>query len=121
MDDDVLLMLFDEFCRGRWRNVVKGTIGDCATHFCRDVIGRKRIQALGSGVRNDTGLWRTGVVFDSAPSNYTSHAPNFNPLRRSLIWTKHEQVTLILERLFMLLADLLRPRVGDMRMYGLHN
>jgi hypothetical protein len=31
----------------------------------------------------------------------------------SLVWTKHEQVTLILERLVILLANLLRERVGD--------
>lgn len=41
------------------------------------------------------------------------HAPNFNPLGGSLVWTKHEQVTLILERLVILLANLLRERVGD--------
>jgi hypothetical protein len=41
VDYDVLLMLFDECCGCRWRNVVKGTIGDRPTHFCRDVIGRE--------------------------------------------------------------------------------
>jgi hypothetical protein len=49
------------------------------------------------------------------------HAPNFNPLRRSLIWTKHEQITLILERLVIFLANLLRPRIGGVSMYGLNN
>lgn len=49
------------------------------------------------------------------------HAPNFNPLRRSLIWTKHEQVALILERLVAFLVNLLRPRVGGVRIYGLNN
>lgn len=49
------------------------------------------------------------------------HAPNFNPLRRSLIWTKHEQITLILERLVIFLADFLGPRIGGVRMYGVDN
>jgi hypothetical protein len=49
------------------------------------------------------------------------HAPNFNPLRRSLIWTKHEQITLILERLVIFLANHLRPRIGSVSMYGLNN
>ena len=49
------------------------------------------------------------------------HAPNFNPLRRSLIWTEYEQVTVVLERLLLLLANLLRPRVGGVRMYALHD
>lgn len=48
------------------------------------------------------------------------HAPNFNPLRRSLIWTEHEQVALILERLVTFLANLLRPRVGGVRIHGLN-
>ena len=57
------------------------------------------------------------------PSNGTAtqHAPNFNSLRRSLIWTKHKQVTLILERLVIFLANLLRPRIGGVRKYGLNN
>ena len=49
------------------------------------------------------------------------HAPNFNPLRRSSIWTKYEQVALILERLVTFLASLLRPRIGGVRMYGLND
>lgn len=49
------------------------------------------------------------------------HGPNFNPLRRGLIWTKHEQVTLVLERLVIFLANLLRPRIGGMRKHGLNN
>jgi hypothetical protein len=49
------------------------------------------------------------------------HTPNFNSLRRSLIWTKHEQVTLILERLVIFLANLLRPRIGGVRMYAVND
>lgn len=41
VDGDVLLMLFDECCRCRWGNVVKGAIGYGRTRFCRDVIGRE--------------------------------------------------------------------------------
>ena len=51
----------------------------------------------------------------------TRHAPNFNPLRRSLIWTKHEKVTLIFEQLVIFLANLLRPRIGGVCKYGLNN
>ena len=72
MDGDLFLMLLDKCRRSRWRDVIKGAIGDCPTHFCRDVIGRERVQALGGGVRDDTGLWRTASVFDNAPSNCTA-------------------------------------------------
>ena len=42
-------------------------------------------------------------------------------MRRGLVRTKHEQVTLILERLITLLANLWGPRVGGVRMNGLHD
>ena len=49
------------------------------------------------------------------------HAPNFDPLRSSLIWAKHEQVTPIFERLVIFLANLLRPRIGGVRVNGINN
>ena len=60
MDDDVLLVLLDECCRCRWRNVAEGAVGYRRARFCRDVIACKYVQALGSGVRDDTGCRRTG-------------------------------------------------------------
>ena len=42
-------------------------------------------------------------------------------MRRSLVRTKHEQVTLILERLVTFLANLWGPRIGGVRMNGLYD
>ena len=124
VDQDGLLVLLDECYRCGWRNVVKGAVSDRCTRFCRDVISREHVQALGGGVRDDTRCWRTEAVFNIAPYNsrtFSWHAPNFNPLRRCLVWTKHEQVTLILKCLVTFLGNLWGPRVGGVRMNGLHD
>ena len=49
------------------------------------------------------------------------HVPHFNPLSHGLVRTEDEQVTLILERLIILLGGLFGPWVGSVCENSLHN
>ncbi len=120
VDGDVLLLLVDKLRGGGRRNVVEGTVSDSRARLRRHGVSRE-LDILRDSIRVDLRAWRTSSQCSQQfpVQKGEGHVPNLRALNGSLVWAQHEQLSLILQGLALLLACLFWPSVRCMRLNSL--